>query len=55
MDEYIRSLFGSAEKWRVEMFIDKMKELQKNAVINEIEAFAILAARSAYELIRDKS
>ena len=54
MKEYITNLFKDAQPWRVEMFIDKMKDLKKDATINEVASFAMEARDIATKILDDK-
>ena len=52
MKQYIQDLFQGSERWRVELFIDKMNSLKKEATINEVGQFAIEAQREAQLLLK---
>lgn len=51
MKDLIIELFKDSESWRIEMFIDKMNDLQRDAVINEVGYFAKNAKFHAKELL----
>lgn len=51
MKEYITELFKDSESWRIEMFISKMTDLQRDAVINEVGYFAKNAKYYAQQLL----
>jgi len=54
MKDLIVELFKDSESWRIEMFIDKMNDLQRNATINEVGYFAKNAKHWAQELIKHR-
>jgi hypothetical protein len=51
MKDLIVELFKDSESWRIEMFIDKMHALQREAVINEVGEFANSAKFYAQQLL----
>jgi len=54
MEAYLNNLFKGSEPWRIGMFIDKMKDLQKDATINEVGQFSKDAIRIATDLMNQK-
>ena len=39
MKEYFEELFKNTEQWRVESFLNKMKDHKRNCTLNEEESF----------------
>lgn len=54
MEAYLNNLFKDADPWRVEMFIDKMKSLKRDATINEVASFAMEARDIATKILGNK-